>query len=85
MEKPHIGKLIQRQMENEGRKVSWLAAKLNCSRNCIYQIYQKDFIDTDKLLKISMALNIDFFQFFTEYIARETSSCKSCIEKNDIL
>lgn len=77
MEKIHIGKLIQSQMEVEGRKVSWLAARLNCSRNCIYQIYQKEFIDTDKLLKISTLLDFDFFQYYTEYIEENIFSCKN--------
>jgi len=64
----HIGKLIQQKMEDDGRKVSWLAQKIGCNRNNIYQIYQRQSIDTKTLIKICISLEINLFSNYFEYI-----------------
>lgn len=63
----HIGHLIQEQMRLRGVKVSWLASKLHCHRNNIYKIFDKSWIDTETLMKISLLLNFNFFYLYSNY------------------
>lgn len=62
----HIGKIIEATMKSQGRSPSWLAKQICCNRDNIYKIYQRPHIDTNLLMKISLALNIDFFQLYVE-------------------
>jgi plasmid maintenance system antidote protein VapI len=70
-EKIHIGNLIQKKMEEDGRKVCWLAEKLHCSRNNIYQIYLRQSIDTDMLIRICIQLEINIFEQYSEYVKEQ--------------
>ncbi len=63
----HIGHLIREQMRLRGIKVSWLASKLHCHRNNIYKIFEKSWIDTETLMKISLLLNYNFFYLYSNY------------------
>jgi len=61
----HIGKLIERELRRQERPVSWFARKLYCERTNIYDIFKRQSIDTDMLLRISAVLNHDFFRYYT--------------------
>ena len=61
-----IGELIQKKLTEERRSVAWLAEKLCCNRSSVYKIFQKSYIDTGLLLKISLALNFDFFSYYSK-------------------
>ena len=67
----HIGQLIQKKMEADGRKTSWLASKIGCNRNNIYQIYQHESLDTEILVKICILLEINLFYPYFEYINKK--------------
>lgn len=67
-EEYHIGKKIQKTIIEQGRSVKWLSNQLGCSRDNVYKIYQRQFIDTDLLFKISMTLDYDFFADYSEFI-----------------
>ncbi len=70
----HIGKLIERELRWQERPVSWFARKLYCERTNIYDIFKRQSIDTDMLLRISVVLNHDFFRYYTsEYECRSDS------------
>jgi len=60
-----IGELIQKKLTEEGHSIIWLANKISCNRSTVYKISHKTFIDTELLLKISLALNFDFFKYYT--------------------
>jgi len=62
----HIGKIIETVMKSQGRSPSWLAAQICCNRDNIYKIFRRQHIDTELLLKISVALNVDFFQHYVD-------------------
>ena len=49
----HIGQLIKDEFDRQGRRATWLAAKLNCNRSNVYSIFQRDNIDVEILIKIS--------------------------------
>lgn len=67
----HIGELIKEQMEVQGRTASWLAKSLSCTRINIYDIYKRNTIDTELLLKISQLLGYNFFQPYNDLIERD--------------
>ena len=61
-----IGELIHKRLNEERRSAAWLAEKISCNRSTVYKILQKTFIDTELLLKISLALNFDFFSYYSQ-------------------
>jgi len=61
----HIGHLIREQLKADNRSVSWLAREIHCTRNNVYKIFNKPSLDGDLILKISVAMNFNFFQYYT--------------------
>lgn len=68
----NIGELIHEQVKKQGLSVTWLAHKLNYSRTNIYKIFDKSSIDTDVLLRISSALDYDFFAIYSSELHRDS-------------
>lgn len=69
----HVGKLIQATLKQQGRSVTWFSEQLCCSRTNIYLIYKKKYVDIELLVRISKVLNINFFQYIANEIAKELS------------
>lgn len=65
----NIGKEIQNELLRQGRSVQWLSQQLGCNRTNIYNIFLRDSIATDLLMRISIALNKDFFALFSSELA----------------
>ena len=61
----HIGHLIQEQLRKDQRSVGWLSRQIPCSRNHVYKIFNKPSLDSDLILRISNAMNFNFFQYYT--------------------
>lgn len=66
----HIGRLIQEQLKADQRSVSWLAKQIPCTRNHLYKIFKKDSIDCALLLRISQALQFNFFRYYAAEVAK---------------
>jgi hypothetical protein len=67
-----IGEIIQQELRHQERTVSWLARKLNCNRQNVYDIFKRRTIDTELLMRISLVLNVNFFEIYSrEYLARK--------------
>ncbi|MBR4787631.1 MAG: XRE family transcriptional regulator [Bacteroidales bacterium] len=64
-EKPFIGKIIKGKLKEQGRTVTWLAARLSCTRENLYNVFSKSDINTQMLFQISKELNYDFFKEFS--------------------
>ncbi|MBQ3364038.1 MAG: XRE family transcriptional regulator [Muribaculaceae bacterium] len=65
----NIGKEIQNELLRQGHSVQWLSQQLGCNRTNIYNIFMRDSIATDLLMRISIALNKDFFALFSSELA----------------
>lgn len=52
-------------MQRQGRSASWLAQQICCERRNVYKIYSRASLDTELLLRISRALNHDFFRYYS--------------------
>ena len=61
----HIGKEIQAELLRQGHNVSWLSQRLECNRTNIYNIFERESLNTDLLLRISVALTKDFFALYS--------------------
>ena len=61
----HIGALIRDKLKEEERSIAWFARKLHCDRTNIYKIFQKQHLDSELLLKISIVLNYNFFSHYS--------------------
>ena len=64
----HIGQLIREQLKADKRSASWLAREIGCSRNHVYKIFNKPSLDADLILKISIAMNYNFFQYYSAMV-----------------
>lgn len=62
----HIGKVIHEELLRQGHSVLWLSQQLGCNRTNIYNIFVRESISTELLLKISVALNMDFFALYSK-------------------
>ena len=61
----HIGQLIREQLKADQRSASWLAREIGCSRNHVYKIFNRPSLDADLILKISIAMSFNFFQYYS--------------------
>lgn len=59
-----IGKIIEEQLREQGKSVVWFARQMSCSRTKVYKIFDKYSIDTEELLRISIILDYNFFDFY---------------------
>ncbi|MBR2103225.1 MAG: XRE family transcriptional regulator [Prevotella sp.] len=62
----HIGQIIKKQVAETGKTTVWLSQQLGCHRTNLYKIYEKPTIDTGMLMRISRALNHDFFSYYSD-------------------
>ncbi|MBO5251429.1 MAG: XRE family transcriptional regulator [Bacteroidaceae bacterium] len=64
----NIGTLIKEELKNQDRTASWLAAKLSCNRANVYNIFSRENIDIQLLIRISKILKRNFFKAIYEEI-----------------
>jgi len=71
IEEIHIGKLLQKRIEEEGIREKWMAEKMNCSASKISRLYQHKSMHTDTLIEICMHLEYNFFDHYVEYVDKQ--------------
>jgi len=64
----HIGEVICAQLAKDGRSKKWLAEQVHYEHSYLCKILKKQHINTDLLLRISRALQYDFFAIFSKYL-----------------
>jgi hypothetical protein len=67
-ERIHIGSLIWERLKRDGRKATWLADEISCTRPHLYKIFAKANLDCELLMRISIALDFDFFQYYSAVV-----------------
>ena len=72
----HIGHLIREELKLQGRTVTWFAKAINCDRTNIYNIFERESIDTNLLIRISKALNRNFFEILTQELNSDPKALK---------
>ena len=61
----HIGHIIQARLKADKRSLGWLSREIGCTRNHLYKVFRKPSLDGELLLSISLAMNFNFFQYYT--------------------
>lgn len=76
----HIGQLIEAELRRQERSITWFAKKLFCDRTNVYNIFKRQSIDTETLLRISQILHHDFFVYYQAEIMRHIEDISSDIQ-----
>ncbi len=63
--KIHIGNLIRNELRQQGHTNLWLAEQVGMSERTLQRIFNKPSIDTQLMLRISIALHTDFSIFYS--------------------
>ena len=58
----HVGRMIQCELERQGRSVAWLAKSIYCEKSNIYKLFRRESIGIDQLMRISEAMEHDFLK-----------------------
>lgn len=64
----HIGQHIRHIAKTKGISAEELSKRIFCSRTHIYKLYRKYHLDTDILIRLSKALEHDFFAEYSKAI-----------------
>ena len=67
----HIGNMIQAQLKEQGRTMTWFADAIHCDRSNVYKMLRRETIDLILLMKISELLNYDFLHDCSNALAFE--------------
>lgn len=62
----HVGNRVKEILDMQGLPASWLAAQIPCERSNVYNIFRRENLDVELLLKISIILRYDFFLELSE-------------------
>ncbi len=62
----HIGNILRERLRKEGKSVVWLARELGCHRTNVYNLFDKYSLDTVLLERLSVILNYNFFELYSE-------------------
>lgn len=60
----HIGEKIKTVVHQKGMKITELAKRINKTPPTIYDIFERENVDTGLLMDIGEALSHDFFQYY---------------------
>ncbi len=76
----HIGKVIQSKVNTSGLTISEFAEKIHMSRPAVYQMFKKQSIDSDLLVRISLLLKENFVKYIyqeVECLLQEEKECET--------
>lgn len=59
--KLHIGHMVKSVFDESGLSVAEFARRIHCERTNVYAIFERHDIGVEQLIKISIALNHNFF------------------------
>ncbi len=66
-----IGEEIKKVAKDHKVTVSWLARELGCHRTNIYRIFDSASVDSEILLRLSIILNYNFFDLYTDVLKQK--------------
>ena len=79
----HIGAIIKEELYKQGISVSAFAKKINRSRNVVYDIFERESIDTSLLNKIGLILHSDFFSVYSGQKEYRKESVSAMVAKEE--
>ncbi|MBO4739867.1 MAG: helix-turn-helix domain-containing protein [Bacteroidales bacterium] len=67
-----IGSLICAELRKQGHTNAWLAERIGVSERTLQRIFKQSSIDTQKLMLVCLALEVDMFRFYSELLSDTT-------------
>lgn len=80
----HIGKKIKEELYKQDISITTFAKKINRSRNVVYDIFERESIDTALLNKIGLILHLDFFSLYSDQKEYKKEGLQSTIKEDRI-
>ena len=68
MEQIHIGSIVRSELRKQNKSNRWLAEQIGVIPRTVNKIFLKQDIDTAQLFRISKAMKIDFFAFYSSLL-----------------
>lgn len=81
----HIGKKIKEVLRHSRIGATEFGGLINKSRTVVYDIFERDTIDTGLLQKISKVLDHNFFTYYTHDLSQVKEGKPGYIKKPDML
>ena len=78
----HIGKKIKDELYKQDISIIAFAKKINRSRNVVYDIFERESIDTALLNKIGLILRLDFFSVYSEQKEYKKEGIQSTVRED---
>lgn len=69
----NIGQRIREELRRQGHTNEWLAERINVHPRTVQKIFLKSTIDTQQLLAISQAMEMDFFHIYSSLVDKQLS------------
>lgn len=73
--KLHIGHMVKSVFDQSGLSVAEFARRIHCERTNVYKIFNRQSIDVETLVKISEALEHNFFEDVTKHYGLDVKYC----------
>ncbi|MBR5323410.1 MAG: XRE family transcriptional regulator [Muribaculaceae bacterium] len=70
MEQIHIGSIIRCELRKQNRSNRWLADQIGVIPRTINKIFLKQDMDTTQLFRISKAMQVDFFSYYSKELKK---------------
>ena len=70
MEQIHIGSIIRCELRKQNRSNRWLAEQIGVIPRTINKIFLKQDMDTTQLFRISKAMQVDFFSYYSKELKK---------------
>lgn len=61
----NIGSIIRSELKMQRKSVTWLANQLGTNRMTVYRIFSSISVDTSLLFRLSIILNKNFFEIYS--------------------
>ena len=70
MDQIHIGSIIRCELRKQNRSNRWLAEQIGVVPRTINKIFLKQDMDTTQLFRISKAMQVDFFSYYSKKLKK---------------
>lgn len=78
----HVGEMVKNVFDHQPKhhSIQWFAARLNCGRGNIYDIFHRKTLDTELLIRISRILRHDFFADISRAITEQNDAADGTVQ-----
>lgn len=79
----HVGEMVKKVFDQQPKShtIQWFAAKLNCGRGNIYDIFHRKTLDTELLIRISRVLKHDFFADISRAMTEQADNTNDTVQQ----